>query len=87
LHAAAGFNRVETIRMLLEHGADIEGTNGDGETPLFTAVVFGQTKAVECLLEMDADERAKNYDGKTPKEIARKKGHKDIVRILKDYGG
>ena len=42
---------------------------------------------VKWLLEKGADINAKNKDGETASMMASKKGHQDVVNLLKAYGG
>jgi ankyrin repeat protein len=46
----------------------------------------GRTDAVQALLAKGADENAKRDDGGTALMTAKKKGHKEIVQLLKKAG-
>jgi ankyrin repeat protein len=55
LFEAARLGRVDLIDPLLKAGADIDGTDKRGFTPLILAAYNGQGGAVEALLERGAD--------------------------------
>lgn len=48
-------NNIKMISNLLEKGADVNGTNKYGMTPLLTAVSYHNVDAVKALLEAGAD--------------------------------
>ncbi|HOW55229.1 MAG TPA: ankyrin repeat domain-containing protein [Syntrophorhabdaceae bacterium] len=50
----------------LEEGADINGKNEDGRTPLHTACAHGHVNVVRLLLERGADPNARDNSGETP---------------------
>jgi len=81
----AGHNDI--VQVLLTHGADVNAReNKVGFTALMGAAYNGQTNAVQALVAHGADVNAKNNDGDTALMLAKKKGHKEIVRILKEAG-
>jgi ankyrin repeat protein len=49
LHEAARSGSLETVRLLLDSGADAGQRNGDGQTPLDVAAACGHTELVESL--------------------------------------
>ncbi len=53
---------------------------------LIEAVSMGDTEKVQTLLAQGADVNAKDNDGATALMWAKKKGQKEIVRILKEAG-
>ena len=53
--AAGGGTTVELVRLLLEHGANAEAVDVDGETPLFRAAQAGAAAAAALLLEHGVD--------------------------------
>lgn len=67
LHFAAELGNIEAMKLLLDHGADIEerftSYNSDTvpdravHTPLFRACNFGQVESVRFILEHGADPR------------------------------
>jgi ankyrin repeat protein len=75
---------VEVVRVLVDHGADV---NVEGMIPaLSLACEMGRTKVVKLLLEKGADVNAKDHWGNTALVLASKKGHGQIVELLKAHG-
>lgn len=65
-----GKRQVETIRCLLHHGADIQGQDLNGATPLHRAVRTRCAGAVKFLLRAGSDPTMKNKSGSTPFHLA-----------------
>ncbi len=61
---------IETIKLLLARGADVNAANGAGNTPLHGAALRGSPAIVEFLLKQGADPTVKNARGLTPVDIA-----------------
>ncbi|KAH7120014.1 ankyrin repeat-containing domain protein, partial [Dendryphion nanum] len=57
-----GYATSEVAGILVEHGADLEARNGDGETPLHRAVISCNTDITKALAQAGANFSAK--DGK-----------------------
>ena len=68
---AALMGQTEAAALLLQHGADINGKNRDGNTALHCAVFLGNAETAELLLKNEADVNAKNLDGSTPVDFLR----------------
>ena len=47
---------------------------------------YGNTEAGKVLLEAGADVNAKTDDGRTTLKVARRIGHDEIVKLLKEAG-
>jgi len=62
--------QVQTIRCLLDAGADVNAQDKNGATPLHRAVRTRCAAAVKCLLEAGADPTRKNKPGSTPFHLA-----------------
>ncbi|HVK58251.1 MAG TPA: ankyrin repeat domain-containing protein [Candidatus Kapabacteria bacterium] len=62
--------QVETIRCLLEAGADIDAQDKNGATPLHRAVRTRSAAAVKFLLEAGCDAKVRNKPGSTAFHLA-----------------
>ena len=87
LHEAAQNGRADTTELLLENGSDVKATDGDGETPLFTAIKWGgHEEVVKVLIAHKADVNARDHDGKTPLWQAAAQGYSNIITLLLTNG-
>jgi len=88
LWASRGDNFKEgyVLRLLLEHGADVNVQDKDGWTPLYVASMNGALEDLRVLLEHGADVEAKDNDGKTALQVAAKYGYNEIVELLREHG-
>ena len=83
----ASYNgNLETTRLLLEFGADVDRRNGRGQTPLGGAAFKGYEEIVALLLEHGADIDADNGGGMTPLMFAAMFGRVKVVEQLKAHG-
>ena len=57
---------VEVVEQLLKAGADINGQNRDGGTPLHHAAFMGRDRIARILLQNGADVEARDENGETP---------------------
>lgn len=80
---ALHYKRPDAVPWLLEHGARIDATDGDGRTALHYAAMRGIRPAiVECLLEHGAKPNAKDARGRTPLDFARAKSRTKLIPLL-----
>jgi ankyrin repeat protein len=56
LHVAAKYAKVEVVRLLLEHGANVGAEDNIGRTPFLMASVAGEDKTMQLLLEYGAED-------------------------------
>ncbi|KAJ8121796.1 hypothetical protein ONZ43_g1841 [Nemania bipapillata] len=72
IHFAASQGTVESVRILLDAGADINAVNDAGRTPLHWAAERGKWDIVELLLDrgVDAAIKSTEEDLRTPLELA-----------------
>ena len=83
----ASYNgNVETTRMLLEHGVEVDRRNDRGQTPLGGVAFKGYEEIVAPLLEHGADIDADNGGGMTPLMFAAMFGRSKVVAQLQAHG-
>jgi len=88
LHLAAHFGRLETMRVLMDHGADVHArsSNDMNNTPLHAAAAGGRTEAAAELLARRADPDARQHGGWAALHSAAQSGRLDLARLLLDRG-
>lgn len=86
LHEAARCGDLAQVAALLRDGADIEGYNSHGWTPLMSASLHGQVDLARLLLDHGADLHAVNGEGKSAIHYAAMRGGPDTVRLLVRFG-
>jgi ankyrin repeat protein len=98
--AAADEGNLEALRLLLDYGIDIEDRNMVGYpfdedrdepdesqgTALYRACRQGHLECVELLLDRGADAQAKDDGGTSCVEVAKKRGHEDVIGLLQERG-
>ena len=85
LHHAAGFGDIETIKLLLDNGADVNAKNRLDGTPLHWAV--RSDEKTRLLLKHGAEINSKTQDGSTPLYLAsRRRDSHSVLRLLLDKG-
>jgi uncharacterized protein len=86
LHFAAQEQAVDVVRLLVDHGADVNRANAHGNTPLFTAVFNsrGDGSIIELLRASGADPLRENLSGQTPVALARLIDNYDVARFFAD---
>jgi ankyrin repeat protein len=75
LYLASAFDDLKVIsslRLLLEHGADVNALTKHGAIPLHRASAWGSPAAVRLLLEHGSDIAAVNGEGKTSLQVVGK---------------
>jgi uncharacterized protein len=83
LHACIALSEdVETARILIDQGADLNAVQAGGYTPLHQAAAAGRREFVLLLLEAGADPDKLCDQGKTPADYARERGHTEITALL-----
>lgn len=88
LYTAARLDLADTVKFLLEKGADTEiGESTFGWTPVFVAASEGFSDVEKLLIDHGAKYYLFDDSGWTPREHAALRGHMDIVPMLtpKDY--
>lgn len=77
---------LDMIRLLLDSKADVNRSDGFGETPLSHACEAGNLEAVRLLMDRGADVNKASKDGTNPLSIANGLPDKSIARLLIERG-
>ena len=93
LDTAANTDNREVVKLLLEHGAEVNYVDSSG-TPLHRAADWCYHGMVQLLLENGADVNARDFQGRTPLDKALASGSKEptannskTIEVLKSHGG
>ncbi|MCD4700136.1 MAG: sigma-70 family RNA polymerase sigma factor [Phycisphaerae bacterium] len=86
LHNAAGGGNTAAMKVLLDHGADVDARTDAGDTPLIVAVWFGQIEAIEMLLDQGAKIDLKSNNGYTALHTTAWCGQVEAVKLLLTRG-
>ena len=82
LHWAVDASLTAIARSLIDHGADVNTTDGQGSTPLHQAAMTGQTEIADLLLANGAAVDARDALGWTPLIWAARLNHPTAVQLL-----
>jgi ankyrin repeat protein len=85
---AAVFGRLDVVRYLADHGAEVNASaaNGGGYNALTGAVASGHTEIVRWLLQNGANPNHRYGTGYSPLLTAAANGHFEIVKLLLTHG-
>jgi len=83
LHAAVAGNHNELVELLVADGCDINARQHGGWTALHGTADNGNLSMVQFLVRNGAFVNVTNDAGLTPLDMAGKKGHGEIVNLLK----
>lgn len=86
LHTASEAGDVETVRSLLEGGADVKERDIYHQTAILLASRSGKLQVVELLVEYGADVNSHDGIGWVPLHVASRNGHLEIVQSLLNHG-
>jgi ankyrin repeat protein len=80
-------DNLETTRLLVEGGADVNGQAEAGDSPLMVAARrAGAVRVVRYLLDKGANIKASTKDGATALHRAAESGDVDVLKLLVDRG-
>ncbi|KJK76597.1 hypothetical protein H634G_08185 [Metarhizium anisopliae BRIP 53293] len=82
LHRAARNGNEALVRLLLDHGADIERQDNDGQTVLHTAAKSGSQPIVQLILDARTTVDIKDHVGRTALFSAVQSGNDAVVKML-----
>jgi ankyrin repeat protein len=86
LIAAVEKGHLDTVALLLRHGADIKATDSLGFDALYSAAIDGNKQIVELLLQKGANPNVRNAKGNTPLILSINRGFTDVALLLLSYG-
>ncbi|XP_070184024.1 ankyrin repeat domain-containing protein 29-like [Littorina saxatilis] len=90
LHIASAKGNIETVKVLIEHEADIESVDNEGCTPLHEASIQkGDTDTIRCLIQHGVDPNHMMrvaHTWVTPLFIGSCSGQKEVVEFLLQSG-
>ncbi|XP_067147189.1 inversin isoform X2 [Apteryx mantelli] len=82
LHAAALSGHVNTVKLLLEHNAQVDALDVMKHTPLFRACEMGHKEVIQTLIKGGARVDLVDQDGHSPLHWAALGGNADVCQIL-----
>lgn len=86
LMKAAERGETATVLRLLEEGADINGTDAQGRTPVMAATYRNRVDTVRALIEAGADLNVRDHRQDNPLLYAGAAGLLDIVKLVVQAG-
>ncbi|MEO1930892.1 MAG: ankyrin repeat domain-containing protein, partial [Pseudohongiella sp.] len=75
---------MKVAELLIANGANLEGTDNFGNTPLHYAAHHGSKEIVILLITNSADVNAKDKGGESPLNMA---ANKETADLLRKHGG
>ena len=85
LHKAAGNNRIDVVRCLLDNGASVDKEDSWGRTALHEACFKNNIDVMRMLLQRGARKDIKNRSGEPLIDVARLWNRKEAVDLLEQY--
>ncbi len=87
LHSGVAAGSVRVVRILLEHGAEIDAPQRGGWTALHGAAHRGDSDMVELLLRSGASRGLAGEDGRDAAALAREAGHEALAKRIERVDG
>jgi len=84
LFSAVFNNHEECVKILIEHGADVNVEAFDKQSPLHQSAESGATKCAQLLIDNKAEINCKKINGLTPLHFAANEGHIECLKLLID---
>lgn len=84
--AAAGITDRDSVRFLVERGADLEQRNTAGDSPLLIAIRQDNHRLASHLVNLGADVNAQTGDGTSALALARAVDAGELIQLLERFG-
>ncbi|XP_022625496.1 cyclin-dependent kinase 4 inhibitor C isoform X1 [Seriola dumerili] len=85
MHDAAREGFVDTVRVLMDHGANINLVDKNGNLPLHLAAREGHLQVVRLLIGYTANPQAVNGQGYTAAQLAHRHSRMDTATYIHQY--
>ncbi|CAF1175086.1 unnamed protein product, partial [Didymodactylos carnosus] len=86
LHTASAAGKIDIVKLLIDHHANLDARDMNDSTPLHEACANNQYRCVKILIKNHAPIDDVNEKGCTPLHLAAINGHKKIVKFLLENG-
>jgi ankyrin repeat protein len=86
IHAAASRRNAACVKLLIEHGAQVNAQQHGGWAALHAAAQNGDLATAALLVEAGADVNMRAENNQRPLDLAMTKGHQDMVEYLESKG-
>ena len=86
LHWAVVGNLSDMVKLLIEHGADVDGLGSVHPRPLLSAVEANLPEIARLLLEAGAEVDPTDDECRSPLTLAASENHFEMAKLLVDYG-
>ncbi|XP_018569142.1 uncharacterized protein LOC108909316 [Anoplophora glabripennis] len=86
-NSIAPMDHLDIIKLLIEHGVDVNVRDSNGSCALHLAASSGRLDIAHLLMEFGADANIKDNDGRTALHLAAFRDHTDIIELLMQHNG
>ena len=86
LLGASATGHTECVEELLQHGADIEARDKNGDSALTLAAGFGHVNTIKVLLQHKANTEVEGNNGRAALGCASVRGYEECVKELLQHG-
>ncbi|WP_339045351.1 ankyrin repeat domain-containing protein [Candidatus Mesenet endosymbiont of Agriotes lineatus] len=77
-------NSIDSVKLLISKGADVNAKDKNGHTPLYVAIYKNNVDIAKLLISNGADINAKDNSGNTLLQVASEEGNEEMVTLLEE---